>query len=126
MMASDAAKRPYRHLPNPRELNARLWEDPEFHMRLWTDPTLRDAYVRVIDKALLDAITGKEKMEMVADALSDIVMTQVQGELSILGLRDHFGGCLKPIKHIVLGMILAKMGDMKKRLEWTDDENNPI
>lgn len=79
MMASDAGKRPYRHLPNPRELNARLWKDPEFHMRLWTDPTLRDAYVTVIDKALLDAITGKEKMEVVADALSDIVMTQVEG-----------------------------------------------
>jgi hypothetical protein len=122
MMASDAAKRPYRQLPDPRELNARLWEDPEFHMRLWTDPALRNAYVRVIDKALIDAITGKEPMVKVADALSDIVMCQVQGELSILGLLDHFRSCVEPVKHIVLGMVLARMAQMKRHLESIHDD----
>ena len=58
MIASAVPKRPYRHLPDPRELNARLWS-PEFHTRLWTDAALRDAYVQVIDEALVDAITGK-------------------------------------------------------------------
>src|ERR1051326_5964854 len=106
MMASSISKRPYCHLPDPRELSARIWEDPDFHMRLWTDPALRDAYSEVIHTALTDAIPGKEDMARVADALSDIVMCQVNGELSILGLRDDFGSCMKPIKHIVLGLIL--------------------
>jgi hypothetical protein len=90
MIASAVPKRPYRHLPDPRELNARLWKDPEFHTRLWTDAALRDAYVQVIDEALVDAVSGKEPMEKIADALSDIVVCQVEGELAVLGLQDEF------------------------------------
>jgi hypothetical protein len=101
MMASSISKRPYRHLPDPRELNARLWKDSEFHMRLWTDPRLREAYAKVIDKALTDAMTGIDRIETVPDALSEIVMTQVIGELRILGLRDRFSSCVKPIKYRV-------------------------
>jgi hypothetical protein len=123
MMASDAAKRPHRHLPDPREVNARLWEDPEFHMRLWTDPALRDAYVGVIDKALIDAISGKEPMELVAEALSEIVMTQVRGEMRILGLWDHFWECGPPIKYIVHGLVLARMVSMKQRAATADDNS---
>ena len=103
MMGSSISKRPYRHLPDPRELNTRLWKDPEFHMRLWTDPRLRDAYAKVIDKALTDAITGRQKMAKVADELADIVATQVSGELMILGLRDHFHECIEPIRFIAQG-----------------------
>jgi hypothetical protein len=118
VIARDIAKRPYRRLPDPRELHARLWKDPEFHMR--------DAYADVIDKALTDAITGKEPMEKVADALSDILMTQVTGELRNLGLLDHFRLCIQPIKHIVLGLVLAKMADMKTRLCWADDYDDAL
>jgi hypothetical protein len=103
-----------------------MWEDPEFHTRLWTDPALRDAYAKIIDKALTDAITGKEDMATVADTLSDIVMCQVNGELSILGLGDDFAACMKPIKHIVLGLILGKMSDMQVRLRSMADEDDPI
>ena len=53
MIASAVPKRPYRHLPDPRELNSRRWQDPEFHTRLWTDAALRDAYAQVIDEALV-------------------------------------------------------------------------
>ena len=63
-------------------------------------------------------------MEKVAGALSDMVMCQVDGELSLLGLRDEFGTCIKPIKHIVLGMILAKMANMKARREH-DERTDP-
>lgn len=116
MIASSISKRPYRHLPDPAELNARLWKDPEFHMRLWTDPALRDAYAQVIDEALTDAITGKEPMEKVGLALADIIANQVGGELTILGLRDEFRHCIEPIRNIVLGLVLAKMANMKSRL----------
>ena len=90
-------------------------KDPEFHTRLWTDAALRDAYVQVIDEALVDAVSGKEPMEKIADALSDILVCQLEGELALLGLRDQFGACMNPIKQIVLGMILARMAEMKTR-----------
>jgi hypothetical protein len=76
----------YRHLPDPHELNARLWKDPEAHTRLWTDPALRDAYVEVTDNALIDAVTGKEPIEKLAESLSENHHVPGTWEMMILGL----------------------------------------
>jgi hypothetical protein len=48
----------YRQVPDPGELNCRMWRDAESHIRFGIDPATRDAYVKVIPKTLMDQKIG--------------------------------------------------------------------
>lgn len=44
MNATKIVRPTNRRLPDPREVHAQSWVDPDFHVRLWTDPATRDEY----------------------------------------------------------------------------------
>lgn len=102
-------------VPRPSRTECPYVERPGLHTRLWADPTSANAYVGVIDTVLIDAITGKQLIEIVADARWKIVMSQVRGETMIIDLWNHFYEM--PMKLDAYRLALAAIVNMKRRAE---------